>query len=56
MTDGELDARLAELLVSSRALDATRVDMARVYQQARGGTLAGAVLALNLAQTGARSG
>ena len=49
MTDGELDARLAELLVSSRALDATRVDMARVYQQARGGTLAGAVLALNLA-------
>lgn len=49
MTDGELDARLAELLVSSRALDATRADMARVYQQARGGTLAGAVLALNLA-------
>ena len=49
MTDAELDARLGELLVSARALDAARVDTAQVYQQARGGTLAGAVLALNLA-------
>lgn len=49
MTDAELDARLGELLVASKALDAPRVDTARVYQQARGGTLAGAVLALNLA-------
>ncbi len=49
MTDAELDARLGELLVSSRALDASRVEAARVYQQARGGTLAGAVLSLTLA-------
>ncbi|BCS31121.1 type II secretion system protein E [Luteitalea sp. TBR-22] len=49
MTDAELDARLGELLVSSKALDAARVDTARVYQQARGGTLAGAVLSLSLA-------
>ncbi len=48
MTDAELDARLGELLVSSKALDAPRVETARVYQQSRGGTLAGAVLALNL--------
>ena len=49
MTDAELDARLGELLVSSKALDTSRVDTAKVYQQARGGTLAGAVLSLNLA-------
>ncbi len=49
MTDAELDARLAELLVSSKALDKSRVDTAAVYREARGGTLAGAVLALNLA-------
>ncbi len=49
MTDAELDARLGELLISSRALDPSRVDAAKVYQQARGGTLGGAVLALNLA-------
>ena len=49
MTDAELDARLGELLVASKALDGPRVDTAKVYQQARGGTLAGAVLALNLA-------
>ncbi|MGV3516843.1 GspE/PulE family protein [Luteitalea sp.] len=49
MTDAELDARLGELLVSSKALDSSRVDTAKVYQQSRGGTLAGAVLALNLA-------
>ncbi|WP_396626671.1 GspE/PulE family protein [Luteitalea sp.] len=49
MTDAELDARLGELLVSSKALDASRVDTARVFQQSRGGTLAGSVLALNLA-------
>jgi type IV pilus assembly protein PilB len=49
VTDAELDARLGELLVSSKALDASRVDTAKVYQQARGGTLAGAVLSLNLA-------
>ena len=49
MTDAELDDRLGELLVSSKALDASRVETARVYQQARGGTLAGAVLSLNLA-------
>jgi type IV pilus assembly protein PilB len=49
VTDAELDARLGELLVSSKALDESRVDTAKVYQQARGGTLAGAVLALNLA-------
>jgi len=49
MTDAELDARLGELLVSSKALDTSRIDTAKVYQQARGGTLAGAVLSLNLA-------
>jgi type IV pilus assembly protein PilB len=49
VTDAELDARLGELLVSSKALDASRVDTARVFQQSRGGTLAGSVLALNLA-------
>jgi type IV pilus assembly protein PilB len=49
VTDAELDARLGELLVSSKALDSSRVDTAKVYQQSRGGTLAGAVLALNLA-------
>lgn len=49
MTDAELDGRLGELLVSSKALDTSRVDSARVYQQSRGGTLAGAVLALSLA-------
>ncbi len=49
MTDAELDARLGELLVSSRALDAARFETAQVYQRARRCTLAGAVLALNLA-------
>jgi len=49
VTDAELDGRLGELLVSSKALDSSRVDTAKVYQQARGGTLAGSVLALNLA-------
>ena len=53
MTDAELDARLGELLVSSKALDSSRVDTAKVYQQARGGTLAGAVLSL---QPGHRQG
>ena len=48
MTDAEFDQRLGELLVSSKALDASRLDSARVYQSARGGTLAGAVQALAL--------
>jgi type IV pilus assembly protein PilB len=49
VTDAELDQRLSELLVSSKALDAARLESARVFQSSRGGTLAGAVLLLNLA-------
>lgn len=48
MTDDELDQRLAELLVSSKALDQARVESARIFQASRGSTLAGAVHALNL--------
>jgi type IV pilus assembly protein PilB len=48
VTDAEFDQRLAELLVSSKALDQARVETARVFQASRGSTLAGAVSALNL--------
>ncbi len=48
MTDAEFDQRLAELLVSSKALDQARVESARIFQASRGSTLAGAVTALNL--------
>lgn len=49
MTDGEFDQRLAELLVSSKVLDQSRLESARVFQASRGGTLAGAVQSLHLA-------
>jgi type IV pilus assembly protein PilB len=48
VTDAELDQRLAELLVSSKALEQERLQSARVFQASRGGTLAGSVLLLNL--------
>jgi type IV pilus assembly protein PilB len=49
VTDAEFDQRLAELLVSSKVLDQSRVESARVFQASRGGTLAGAVASLHLA-------